>query len=497
MNPYLILTCILSYFALLLLIAWITSRKSTNSSYFTGNKSSPWIAVAFGLIADSLSGVTFISLPGTVASSQFSYMQVVLGYLLGYAVIAEILLPVYYRLRLTSIYSYLEQRFGSFSQYTGSFYFLLSRIAGAALRLALSAGVLQLFVFAPLGIPYWISVSLIILLMLAYTYKGGIKTLVWTDTLQSLFLLLGVIISIAIILRQLDWTVVEGAKAVAASSYSRIFFFDDWRPGNFFFKQFLSGAFIAIVMTGLDQNMMQKNLSCRSLKEAKKNIYAFSSVLIFVNLLIMSLGVLLYLYADINGISLLNTESGRLVTDEVFPHLAISYLGSFAALVFILALTASTFSSADSVLTTLTTSFLIDFLHIDKQSYAEARKTRIRHITHVCFALILLLVILAASHLEKSSILDAIFRVAAYTYGPLLGLFSFGLFTKKKPADYLVPLVCAFPPLICFLLQKNSSAWLNGYIFGYELLLINGLFTFAGLYLISEKGAHAQKEALQ
>ena len=487
LKPEIIISCIAGYFVLLLLIAWISSRHSNNRSYFIGNKSSPWIAVAFGLIADSLSGVTFISLPGSVLNDQFSYMQMVIGYLFGYAFIAEVLLPVYYRMNLTSIYSYLHDRFGHFSQRTGSFYFLVSRTAGAALRLALTAGIMHFLLFGDQDVDLWVTVAITIGLMLLYTYKGGIKTLVWTDTLQSGILLLGVVLSVILIIQKLDLSVAETFEAVSESGYARIFYFDDWKSGSFFFKQFLSGAFIAIVMTGLDQNMMQKNLSMRTLKEAKKNIYAFSSVLIFVNLLFVSLGALLYVYASRNGLDLpINLKTGKVVTDEVFPFLAVEHLGMAAAIVFVLGLTAATFSSADSVLTTLTTSFMIDFMDSEKEGkYSEGRKTRVRHIVHIVFALILFLVILLSSHMEKTSIIRSIFTVASYTYGPLLGLFIFGLFTRLRVKDRFVPLVCIFPPFLCFLLHKNSEEWLGGYKFGYELLLLNGLFTFVGLLLIT------------
>ncbi len=488
MSPSLILFSILGYFMLLMMIAWYTSRNADNNAYFLGGKSSPWYAVAFGMIGDSLSGVTFISLPGTVNTSQFSYMQMVLGYLVGYLIIAKILLPLYYRLNLTSIYSYLNERFGSFSQKTGSFYFLISRIIGAALRLYLAAGVIQLFVFDSYGIPFFVTVALIIILMLLYTYRGGIKTLVWTDTLQSGLLLLGVILSITAIMNHLDYGFSDVIAEVRNSEYSKVFFWD-WKEKSYFFKQFASGAFIAVVMTGLDQNMMQKNLSCPNLKDAQKNIYWFSIVLVLVNLFFLSLGALLYVYAQKQGIQLpVNEETGKVITDKVFPTLALGHLGTFAAIVFIIGLTAATFSSADSVLTTLTTSFCIDFLRVDeKENMSEKRKTSIRHIVHIGFAFVLLITILLCEVVPKSSVLDAIFTVAAYTYGPLLGLFSFGLFTKIKVKDKLVPLVSIVSVLLSYFLRENSEQWLGGYKFGYELLLINGLFTFLGLWIISKK----------
>lgn len=487
MSPLLIVTCIGIYFILLLSISFLTGKNANNESYFIGNHASPWYVVAFGLIGDSLSGVTFISLPGTIISAQFSYLQLVLGYVLGYVVIAKVLLPIYYKLNLTSIYAYLEQRFGSNAQKTGSFYFLISRLIGAALRLYLAAGVLQVFVFDKWNIPFIVSVSVVILLMLLYTYQGGIKTLVWTDLFQSSFLLLGVILSISALLNALDWSLLDAITNIKQSSYAKVFFWD-WHERSFFLKQFLSGAFIAIVMTGLDQNMMQKNLSVKTLKDAQKNLYVFSGILVIVNVLFVSLGALIYLFVTEKGIQLpVDETSGRLLTDKVFPLIALDHLGVFAALVFIIGLTAATFNSADSVLTTLTTSFCIDFLGFehDSEKRTESDKTRLRHLVHASFAVVLLIVIVLCKYINQTSVLDAIFTIAAYTYGPLLGLFAYGLFTKLPVNDKFIPVVCAIPPVLSWILYQNSEAWFNGYKFSYELLLINGLLTFFGLYLTS------------
>jgi Na+/proline symporter len=476
------------------MIAWYTSRNADNDAYFLGNKSSPWYAVAFGMIGDSLSGVTFISLPGTVQGAQFSYMQLVLGYLVGYLIIAKVLLPLYYKLNLTSIYSYLHERFGSASQKTGSFYFLISRTIGAALRLYLAASVIHLFVVGEGNFPFAGTVAIIIALMLVYTYRGGIKTLVWTDMFQSGLLLLGVILSIAAIMSSMDMGIGDAVKAVNESEFSKVFFWD-WHEKNYFFKQFWSGAFIAVVMTGLDQNMMQKNLSLRTLGEAQKNIYWFSIVLVFVNLFFVSLGALLYMYANAKGVELPLNEAGKVVTDKVFPTLALGHLGTFAAIVFIVGLTAATFSSADSVLTTLTTSFCIDFLDMEKPGkYNEKRKTTVRHQVHLAFALLLLITILVSQVVSKTSVLDAIFTVAAYTYGPLLGLFAFGLFTRIRVHDKWVPVVCAIPPLICYGCYTYFPLWFD-YKFGYELLLLNGLLTFIGLLIISRQEKSAVPHA--
>jgi len=479
MSPVAILSCIAAYFCFLLAIAWFTSRNANNDSYFLGNKASPWYAVAFGMIGDSLSGVTFISVPGSVGKSAFSYLQIVFGYVLGYAVIAFVLLPLYYRLNLTSIYSYLHGRFGSWSQRTGSAYFILSRTLGAAARLFLAASVIQTFVFDAWGVPFWLSVASIIGLMLAYTYKGGIKTLVWTDTFQSTFLLLGVVLSIWAIARQLglDWSGLF--KTISESPNSQVLFWDA-KEGTYFWKQFFGGAFIAIVMTGLDQNMMQKNLSCRSLREAQINMVSFSLVVVLVNLFFLAMGALLFTYANAKGVKLPDRM------DHLFPMLALQHLGTFAAVVFVLGLTAATFSSADSVLTTLTTSFLIDILGTEqRKDMDEARKTALRHRIHVGFAIVLLLTILAFQAVGTPSVIGAVLKLANYTYGPLLGLFVFGLVCARRVRDNWVPLVCGVPPIACYLLDTNSKAWFDGYSFGNELLILNGLLTVAGLLVIS------------
>lgn len=485
MTPILIISCIAIYFSILLLISWYTSRNANQQSYFIGNRQSAWYLVAFGLIGDSLSGVTFVSVPGAVYNQQFGYMQLVLGYLLGYLVIAKVLLPLYYRLELTSIYSYLGTRFGSNSQKTGSFFFLLSRLIGAAFRLYISATVLQLFIFDAWGIPFWLTVSVVIALILLYTYRGGIKTLVWTDTLQSGFLLLGVILSIVAIANALDLNFMGIVQTVKESPYSQVFFWD-WQPKSNFFKQFFSGAFIAIVMTGLDQNMMQKNLSCKSLGEAQKNIYWFSFVLIFVNLFFVSLGALLYAYAAKMGIELPTK------TDQLFPLLALNHLGVFAAIVFVLGITAATFSSADSVLTTLTTSFCIDFLG-QNPDIENTKSKNTRHLVHVAFAILLLIVIIIFQKINNDAVINSVFTAAGYTYGPLLGLFGLGLFTKISVKDPWVPVICVISPIVVWILDKNSVNWLGGYKFGFELLMLNGLITFIGLMMIRagrmERGA--------
>lgn len=491
MSPLLIISFIVVYFCFLMGIAWYTSRKSTADSYFLGNKASPWYAVAFGMIGDSLSGVTYISVPGKVGGAHFSYLQLVLGYFVGYFIISHILLPLYYKLNLTSIYEYLKSRFGKNTQKTGALFFILSRILGAAGRLYLVAGVIQLFVFdqfTTFHVPFWVSVSVILALMLLYTYRGGIKTLVWTDTFQSLFLVLGVVLSIAAIINKLDISFFDAVSNVAASEYTETFFWD-WKKSNFFFKEFLGGIFIAVAMTGLDQNMMQKNLSCKSLGDAQKNIFWFSVIMVIVNIFFLSLGALLYIYYNQSGITIpANAETGKILTDKVFPNLALNHLGVFAGLVFIIGLTAATFSSADSVLTTLTTSFYIDILEYDRnEKLNEEQKKKRRTTIHVLFAVILWLVILVFDALNQKAIIDTILMLAGYTYGPLLGLFTLGLFTKMNLNDKLVPLICIIAPMITYLLANTFKSALGDYQIGNELILINALITIVLLSSIQKR----------
>jgi len=482
LNPLVLIGIIAAYFFILVGISWWKGKNADEESYFLGNRSSPWYLVAFGMIGDSLSGVTFVSVPGEVGVKQFYYLQIVLGYMAGYFVIAKVLLPLYYKLQLTSIYAYLGSRFGPISQSTGSFYFLLSRTIGAAFRLFISAGVLHLFVFGPLGVPFALSVTIIIVLILLYTLKGGIKSLVWTDTFQSLFLLMGVVLTAGAILSHMNWSLAEGIQQISQSSYSSIF---DWEPINktYFPKQFLSGMFIAIAMTGLDQNMMQKNLSVRTLPDAQKNVLWFSVIVLVVNVIFVSLGALMYLFASAKGIAIPTR------TDELLPLLALDHLGTFAAIVFLLGIIAATFSSADSVLTTLTTSLYIDILHLDKRpEMSAARKKKFRNFIHAGFAVVLLGVILIFRAINNDAVISGIFTAAGYTYGPLLGLFAFGIYSKHTINDKLAPLVCIMAPLVSFLLASNSAQLFGGYQIGFELLILNGLLTMLGLWLIRKKG---------
>jgi Na+/proline symporter len=475
MSTTLILAIIIGYFFLLLLIAQWTGRNATSDSFFTGNRNSPWYVVAFGMIGASLSGVTFISVPGEVGNTAWGYFQMVLGYQVGYWVIAMVLLPLYYRLGLVSIYSYLKDRFGVASYKTGSAFFLLSQLIGASFRLFLVAGVLQLAVFNTLGVPFWVSVLITIALIWMYTFKAGIKTVVWTDTLQTFFMLAAVVFTLFIVAGKLDLGFFGVIETVAAHPFSKIIE-TDWRSGQFFAKQFVSGAFIAIVMTGLDQNMMQKNLTCRNLKDAQKNIAWFSPSLIPVNLLFLALGVLLYIYAEQFGVTLPSR------TDELFPFLALNHFGTITAIFFLLGITAAAYSSADSSLTSLTTAFCIDFLAVDIANQENTKRTKL--FVHIGFSFAMFAVIMLFYALNDSSVISAIFRAAGYTYGPLLGLFAFGLFTKYKINDRWAPIICVASPILCYIISSNSAAWFNGYQFGYELLLLNGAFTALGLYFI-------------
>lgn len=480
MNSQLVLVVISAYFLLLFLISWFTSRKVTSDTFFTGDRQSPWFLVAFGMIGASLSGVTFISVPGEVGNTNFYYFQVVLGYTLGYFTIAKVLLPLYYRLNLVSIYSYLEDRFGFWSYKTGSFFFILSRALGSSLRLYLVASVLQLILFDSLGIPFWVSVLITVGLIWLYTHRGGIKTVVWTDTLQTLFMLLAVIITIFLIGKDLGiQSLGDYLSKVSEDSRSEIFNWD-WKAGTNFFKQFISGAFITIVMTGLDQDMMQKNLTCRTLGDAQKNMFWFTTILVVVNLLFLSLGVMLYLYAETKGIALPSRS------DELFPLLATQHFSAFAGIVFVLGITAAAYSSADSTLTALTTSFCYDFLEIERK-YAPEKRVAIRKKVHIAFTGLMYVLILAFYFLNDQSVINSVFIIAGYTYGPLLGLYSFGLFTKLKTNDRWVPAIAVIAPLLTFVISSNSEKWLWGYKFGFEALVLNGALMFLGLYLLRKK----------
>ncbi len=485
MSSFLILACVAAYSILLFGVTWYTSRGANNESFYVGNRSSKWYLVAYGMIGASLSGVTFISVPGAVGVSQFGYLQVVLGYLLGYMVIAYILLPLYYRLNLTSIYSYLQQRFGNYSYKTGAFFFILSRVIGAAFRLYIVVNVLQVFVFDSMHVPFFVTVAVFIALILLYTYQGGVKTIVYTDTLQTTFMLLSVILSIVFIADQLNLNISEMYHKVADSNYSQVFF-GDWQLKSFFPKQFFGGMFIAIAMTGLDQEMMQKNISCKTLGDAQKNVVTFTFVLLIVNILFLVLGALLYIYVGESNIILQPDANGKIISDNVFPTIALNYLGIFSAIFFIIGLISAAYPSADGALTALTSVFCLDFLGLKENNQkSEKEKTRTRHTVHISFALLLLLVIVVFKLINNDAVINNLFTVAGYTYGPLLGLYSFGLFTKKAVKDKLVPVICLLSPAICYVLNEYSQQWFGGYKFGFELLIVNGAITFIGLWSLT------------
>jgi Na+/proline symporter len=485
MSPELVLSIIFLYFAMLIGVSFLTTKNADSATFFTANRQSPWYLVAFGMIGASLSGVTFISVPGWVASTQFSYMQMVLGYLAGYMVIGLVLMPLYYKLNLISIYQYLEQRFGFWSYKTGAFYFLISRVVGASFRLFLVAGVLQLAIFDAWGVSFNITVAITIGLIWLYTFRGGIKTIVWTDTLQTLFMLVAVVVVITSISNELGLGFSEMVTAVKESEYSKTFIWD-WQPGTNFFKQFFAGAFIAIVMTGLDQDMMQKNLTCKNLGEAQKNMFWFSVVLVVVNLLFLCLGALLYIYANTKGIDI----PAR--TDDLFPFLALNHFSLVAGILFLLGIIAAAYSSADSALTALTTSFCIDFMNFKQEGTKEVldKQKTTRLFIHLGFSVVLFVVIIIFKSLNNEAVISSVFKAAGYTYGPLLGLYAFGLFTKFKVRDWGVPFVCILSPILSYLLNIYSEELFSGYKFGFEILIVNGGLTFLGLLILKKEGRY-------
>lgn len=483
----LILIVFTVYTLLILLVAHLTSKRSSNNTFFTGNRKSPWLVVAYGMIGASLSGVTFMSVPGGVYSGQFTYFGIVLGYIIGYAVIAFLLLPLYYKLNLTSIYSYLEIKFGSSSEKTGALLFIISRLVGSAIRMYLVVFVLYEFVFKAWEMPFWIPALIFILLILVYTFKGGIKTVVWTDTLQTTFLLLAAILTVVIILNKLDISFGELISISTERGVTKLFE-TDWSHSKFFVKQILSGAFITITMTGLDQDMMQKNLTCKTLRDAQKNVLTSSFFFVLVNILFMLLGAALIYYAQETGFQLPTNESGVVVNDKIFPAVAFS-LNQFTSIVFMIGLIAAGYSSADGTLTALTTTFCFDFLHFDKnENISEEDKVKYRKMIHIGFAFLYLLIIIMFRPFHNESLIDKIFEIAGYTYGPLLGLYSFGLFVKNRiPKDKFVPIIAIASPIISYILNHYSKEIFFGYQFGFEILIVNGLLTFTALLIISKK----------
>ncbi len=485
MQPLYIILLIVAYFGLLMLISYFTGKSGSNADFFKAGRKAPWYLVAFGMVGASLSGITFISVPGAVGSGEFGYFQVVLGYVLGYAVIAFVLLPIYYRLNVTSIYEYLEQRFGVVSYKMGAFFFFISRVLGASFRLYLVAIVLQRFVFDAYGVPFAVTVILSIAMIWLYTFKGGIKTIVWTDTLQTLFMLIAVGVSIYLILDALDWSLTQFMASEELKSYSKIVFSEDFLAKNHFVKSFLGGMFITICMTGLDQDMMQKNLTCPSLRDSQKNVISFTLVLVVVNFVFLLLGALLFIYASKNNIAI-PVMDGDTRTDLLFPEIALNGgLSLVLGVFFLLGLIAAAYSSADSALTALTTSFAIDFLGIKKRE--QQLQQRIRKQTHIGMSLLLVVVVLIFNELNDSTVIDKLLTVAGYTYGPLLGLFAYGIFTQWKVRDRWVWLVTILSVVLTAVVGNIPASYLNGYQIGYELLLINGGITFLGLVLIRRK----------
>ncbi|HEY9047452.1 MAG TPA: sodium:solute symporter [Ohtaekwangia sp.] len=480
MTPALVATIMVIYFGVLIYISVITSRGADTNTFFTANRQSPWYLVAFGMIGSSLSGVTFISVPGNVGKIGFGYFQVVLGYLLGYWLIIGILMPLYYRLNLISIYTYLEKRFNFWTYKTGAFFFLVSRTIGSSLRLFLAATVLQLFLFDAWHVPFFVTVATTIILIWIYTFKGGVKTIVWTDSFQTIFLISAVCIAVWQISDKLGMSFSEMITTIKSSQYAKVFYLDDVNSTQFFWKQFLGGAFITLTMTGMDQEIMQKNLTCKTLGDAQKNMFWFSLLLVVVNLLFLTLGALLYIYSSTNNIAL------PAASDELFPRLAFNELGLAVGIFFLLGITASSYASADAALAGLTTSFCIDFLNFKDKPEAVKRKQKF--MVHLGFSLLFLVIILVFKEINERSVIDAVLNVAGYTYGPLLGLFAFGLFTRLQVRDKLVPIVCVLSPALSYLISLNSEKLLGGYKFGIEILIVNGLITFIGLWFISRKG---------
>lgn len=487
-TPQMILIIIIGYFLMLIGISWFTSKNSDNSTFFSANKNSPWYLVAFGMIGASLSGVTFISIPGVVGAGgtnmAFSYMQMVYGYLAGYFIIATVLMPIYYKYNLTTIYGYLGERFNVYAYKTSAAYFILSRVAGSAFRVYLVALVLDAFVFAPMGLSFNFTVAMTIFLIWVYTFKGGIKTIVITDTLQTFCMIAAVVATIVIIGQQMNLGPLEIVSTIRESEYSRMWFFDKgWNDPNNFFKQFISGALIALVMTGLDQDMMQKNLTCRNLKDAQKNMFTFSISLVLTNMIFLALGALLYIYANQQGIDIPQK------TDQFYPTIALQHLSPVVGILFIVGLIAAAYSSADSALTALTTSFCVDFLDFEKKGRSELQKQRTRMKVHLGFSVLLMLVIIIFHYLNNEAIVNSLFKAAGYTYGPILGLFAFAILTNRQLPGWPVLIICIAAPILSYIIDTNADVLLNNFQFGNMIIALNGFITFAGLWMVSSRGS--------
>lgn len=487
-----LLTAFTAYTALLFFISWLTSRKSDSGSYFSGNKKSPWYIVAYGMVGTSISGVTFISVPGNVLNQNFFYMPLVLGFVVGYMVIAQILLPLYYKMNLTSIYTYLEKRFGFFTYKTGASVFMVSRILGAAVRIFVV--VLVLHTFLPAGkVPFWLVAFVFMFLIFLYTFKGGVKTIIWTDVLQTTFMLLAVFLTIYSVADQMNWSFGDMATAVAGTEYSSWFNWE-WSQGTNAIKQFISGIFITIVMTGLDQEMMQKNLSCKNISDAQKNVYTTSITIVIVNFFFLLLGAVLAIFVSsklggMQGIGLADAAGHftKAETDKLFPVIASQYLGLGVGLFFIIGLISASYPSAGGALTSLTTSFCIDFIGFNKRTdLSDEKKMKIRKTAHASFAFLFFLLILVLYAVNNQAVIDLVYLLAAYTYGPLLGFFFFGIFTKYNVKDKYMPYVAIGSPIICYLLDTAGKEFL-GFGFGFTILLVNGLLSFAGMYFLRVK----------
>lgn len=484
MSPSLIIIVLLSYFLIIGGISFFTSRfGNDNASFFIGGKKSPWYIVSVGMIGATLSGISIVSVPGMVRSLDFTYMQMVFGFFFGYIVVVSVLLPIYYRLNLTSIYGYLGNRFGLLTHRTGALFFILAKAVGGSARLYVVVVVLQEFVFNQLNIPFSVTIFLTLLVIYLYTYKGGIKTIVWTDFFQTIALLLAVILMIVEAIRLMDLNLISTVKVLAESSYSKIFVFDDWHSRSHFLKQFLSGIFVVVVMTGLDQDIMQKNLSCSTLKESRRNMLCYGFAFIPVNLLFLSLGGLLLLYASKNSIDL------PLVNDSILPFFAMR-LGPLVMICFVIGIVAAAFSSVDSALTSLTTSFMVDILKKDEKS-----EKRPRIIIHLLFTVLFFFLVLLFRIWNSQSAIDTIYTIVSYTYGPLLGLFAFGLFTSYSIREKWVPWIAISSPILSFILKVVFEREF-GYVFGYELLILNGFFTFFGLRLVAKTPQRGKKSSL-
>ena len=492
MTPFTILSLIIVYFGILFYISHKVSRENSgNDAFFKANKNSKWYLVAFGMVGTALSGVTFISVPGEVGlpDNQFKYFQFILGNAIGFIIIAKVLLPLYYRMNLTSIYGYIEKRLGIVSYKTAATIFLISRTIGSSFRLYLVVIVLQRYVFDFYHIPFAATVLISLVLIFSYTYRGGLKTIIITDTLQTFFLVSSVFLTIFFVCRSLNLSVFEAFEQVKNSNYSKVFFFDDFMKGNYFFKQILGGIFVTIAMVGLDQDLMQKNLSCATIGEAQKNMFTFTGIFVLINIFFLSVGALLYIYANKNGIEVpTDLITGKPRTDLLFPEIAFHHLSLIPSIVFLLGLTAATFATTDSALTALTTSFCVDFLGMDKtENQNKPNVVRTRHFVHISFSFLMFLVIVIFNAINDSSVVSMIFKIASYTYGPLLGLYAFGLFMKSKTVhDKFVPIICVLSPAICFLISYNSSVLFGDYVFDNELIVVNGLITFIGLLSISK-----------